>query len=72
MEPDFNFLEFKLRYETEDKFKKLCDFLAAQKDEDNIPLIPNDDSETGMKTLLKNLKIHKPAEETAFTFIDVL
>ena len=35
MEPDFNFLEFKLRYETEDKFKKLCDFLAAQKDEDD-------------------------------------
>ena len=51
MEPDFNFLEFKLRYETEDKFKKLCDFLAAQKDEDDNPLIPNDDSETGMKTL---------------------
>ena len=68
MEPDFNFLEFKLRYETEDKFKKLCDFLAAQKDEDDQPLIPNDDSETGIKTLLKLLKIQKPAEETAFTF----
>ena len=50
MEPDFNFLEFKLRYKTEDKFKKLCDFLAAQKDEDDNPLIPNDDSETGMKS----------------------
>ena len=35
MEPDFNFLEFKLRYETEDKFKKLCEFLAAQKEEED-------------------------------------
>ena len=68
MEPDFNFLEFKLRYETEDKFKKLCEFLAAQKDEEDHPLIPNDDSATGLKTQLKNLKIHKPAEEAAFTF----
>ena len=67
MDQDFDFTKFELKFEQDNKLQTICSFLHKINTDANTPLIPNDETETGLKTLLKALNIAKPPEQHLFT-----
>jgi len=68
MDQEFDFTKFELKFEQDNKLQTICSFLHKINTDVNTPLIPDDETETGLKTLLKALNIAKPPEQNLFQF----